>query len=264
MRPHQPRRSARSRRLQHHEQHPSSHDHDAGANPRRQPTMSLRCGPRIESGSFGMLPGHADLLTALVPSVVRWRTADGAARFCAVRGGVFTVSAGRNVSVACREGVVGDSLDELEAKVRTVRAQQLEADRKARVEQIRVHALAVRQLVRYLRPNPASAAPIEREAAVVRGTDFDRLARAAQRAVEREAAGSCRSRTLARRPARPDRGARLDRSSCRRCSVSSSAAGSTAAFGTGIFFSAPLLMVGAAIGFWSAWRWMHRQGVKQR
>ncbi len=31
-------------------------------------------------------------------------------------------------------------------------------------------------------------------------------------------------------------------------------------FGTGVFFSAPLLMVGAAIGLWSAWRWMHRQG----
>jgi ATP synthase protein I len=33
-------------------------------------------------------------------------------------------------------------------------------------------------------------------------------------------------------------------------------------FATGIFFSAPLLMVGAAIGFWLAWRWMHRQGGK--
>ena len=39
------------------------------------------------------------------------------------RGGVFTVSAGRDVAVACREGVVGDSLEDLEAKVRTVRAQ---------------------------------------------------------------------------------------------------------------------------------------------
>jgi F-type H+-transporting ATPase subunit epsilon len=48
--------------------------------------------------------------------------------------------------------------------VRAVRAQELEADRKARVEQIRLHALAVRQLVRYLRPNAAPAAPIEREA----------------------------------------------------------------------------------------------------
>jgi len=30
-------------------------------------------------------------------------------------------------------------------------------------------------------------------------------------------------------------------------------------YGTGIFWSAPLLLVGAVIGFWSAWRWMHRQ-----
>jgi F-type H+-transporting ATPase subunit epsilon len=118
-----------------------------------------------QSGSFGILPGHADLLTVLVPSVLRWRTADGAARFCAVRGGVFTVSSGCDVAVACREGVLGDSLDDLEAKVHAVRAQQLEADRTARVEQMRLHALAVRQLLRYLRPNPASAATSEREAA---------------------------------------------------------------------------------------------------
>jgi ATP synthase protein I len=29
--------------------------------------------------------------------------------------------------------------------------------------------------------------------------------------------------------------------------------------GTGIFWSAPLLLSGVVIGFWSAWRWMHRQ-----
>jgi len=118
-----------------------------------------------QSGSFGILPGHADLLTVLVPSVLRWRTADGTDRFCAVRGGVFTVSSRRDVAVACREGVISDSLDDLETKVSAVRAQETEADRKARVEQIRLHALAVRQLVRYLRPNPAPAAPIEPEAA---------------------------------------------------------------------------------------------------
>jgi len=117
-----------------------------------------------ESGSFGILPGHADLLTALVPSVVRWRTANGSTHFCAVRGGVFTVSAGHNVAVACREGVLCDSLEDLEAKVRAVRAQQTEADRKARVEQVRMHALAVRQLLRYLRPSPVTAAPVREEA----------------------------------------------------------------------------------------------------
>ena len=30
-------------------------------------------------------------------------------------------------------------------------------------------------------------------------------------------------------------------------------------FGTGVFFSAPLLMIGAVIGFTLAWRWMHRR-----
>ena len=29
--------------------------------------------------------------------------------------------------------------------------------------------------------------------------------------------------------------------------------------GTGIFWSAPLLLLGLAAGCWSAWRWMHRQ-----
>jgi ATP synthase protein I len=31
------------------------------------------------------------------------------------------------------------------------------------------------------------------------------------------------------------------------------------AFKTGIFFTAPLIMLGAAAGLWTAWRWMHRQ-----
>jgi ATP synthase protein I len=30
-------------------------------------------------------------------------------------------------------------------------------------------------------------------------------------------------------------------------------------FGTGIFWSAPLLLLGVVTGFWSAWRWMHKQ-----
>ena len=29
-------------------------------------------------------------------------------------------------------------------------------------------------------------------------------------------------------------------------------------FGTGVFFSAPLIMIGAGLGFWFAWKWMHR------
>ncbi len=28
-------------------------------------------------------------------------------------------------------------------------------------------------------------------------------------------------------------------------------------FATGIFFSAPLIIIGVIFGFWSAWKWMH-------
>lgn len=30
-------------------------------------------------------------------------------------------------------------------------------------------------------------------------------------------------------------------------------------FSTGVFFSAPLLMIGAGFGLWQAWRWMNRR-----
>ena len=104
------------------------------------------------SGGFGVLPGHTDLLTVLPASVVRWRKADGAEHYCAVRGGIFTVSNGSQVSVACREGVLGDDLERLEVAIHAERAELSDADRRARVEQTRLHARAVRQLMRYLRP----------------------------------------------------------------------------------------------------------------
>lgn len=104
------------------------------------------------TGSFGLLPGCADLLTVLPASVARWRGADGAEQFCALRGGVLTATGGSRVSIACREGVLGGDLAELEADARTARAASADAAAKAKVEQTRLHAGAVRQLMRYLRP----------------------------------------------------------------------------------------------------------------
>ena len=45
-----------------------------------------------ESGSFGILNGHADFLTALTVSVVSWHCTDDRQRFCAVRRGVLSVT----------------------------------------------------------------------------------------------------------------------------------------------------------------------------
>lgn len=105
-----------------------------------------------QSGGFGLLPGHADFLTVLPASVVRWRTPDGSEHCCAIRGGVMTVKNGERVAIACRHGVLGDDLQMLEAEVHSARAAQTDETARARVEQTRLHANAVRQLIRYLRP----------------------------------------------------------------------------------------------------------------
>ena len=109
-----------------------------------------------ESGSFGVLPGHTDLLTVLQATVVRWRSGGGATHYCALRGGVMTVTDGTAVAIACRQGTIGDDLASLEAEVAALRAAETEADRGARVEQMRLHARAVRQLLRYMRPRDAA------------------------------------------------------------------------------------------------------------
>jgi F-type H+-transporting ATPase subunit epsilon len=104
------------------------------------------------SGSFGILPGHTDLITALPPtSVVRWRSRASGLAFCVIRGGVLTVESGRQVAIACRQGTVGSDLAALEASVARMRHEEHEAHARARVEEVRLHAQAIRHLVRYLR-----------------------------------------------------------------------------------------------------------------
>ncbi len=110
-----------------------------------------------ESGGFGILPEHTDFLTALPASVLRWQGSDGVPHFCALRGGLMTVSGGTKVAVACREGLLGDDLAALEAEVAKMRADEEEDVRRARVEETRLHAQALRQLLRYLRPGTSGA-----------------------------------------------------------------------------------------------------------
>jgi F-type H+-transporting ATPase subunit epsilon len=103
------------------------------------------------SGSFGVLPGHADLLTVLPPSVMRWTREGEPTRYCALSGGVLTITGGDRVAVACRRATLGDDLEQLQDAVAAQRAAELDADRRARVEQTQLHARALRQLMRYLR-----------------------------------------------------------------------------------------------------------------
>lgn len=106
------------------------------------------------SGGFGIQPGHADFLTVLPASVVQWRedAAKGQWHYCAVRAGVLEVTGGNRIAIACRQAVMGEDLETLEAQVRSAREQEIEADRDARVEQVRIHTLALRQIVKRLMP----------------------------------------------------------------------------------------------------------------
>ncbi len=105
-----------------------------------------------ESGSFGILQGHADFLSALTVSVVSWRGAEPMQQFCAVRRGVLSVSSGDQVAIATRAAIVSDDLGRLEHVILAQFREDVEAERTARTESLQLQMEAIRQIVRYLRP----------------------------------------------------------------------------------------------------------------
>lgn len=104
------------------------------------------------TGSFGILQGHADFLTVLSVSVVAWRRADDRTRYCAVRRGVLRVNDGNEVAIATREAIVSDNLDHLEQVVVAQLRGALETERTGRTESLQLQMKAIRQILRYLRP----------------------------------------------------------------------------------------------------------------
>lgn len=101
------------------------------------------------SGGFGVLPGHADFLTSLTLSVISWERADASRLYCAVRRGVFSVNAGRGVSIATREAVVGDLATLAGAVLARFRA-DLDVERSERVDTARLQLAAIRQIMRHM------------------------------------------------------------------------------------------------------------------
>jgi F-type H+-transporting ATPase subunit epsilon len=105
-----------------------------------------------ESGSFGILNGHAGFLTALAVSVVSWHGIDGKQHYCAVRRGVLSVSKGSEVAIATRAAMPGDDLDHLERHVLSEFRNAIETERSARTQSLQLQVKAIRQILRYLRP----------------------------------------------------------------------------------------------------------------
>jgi F-type H+-transporting ATPase subunit epsilon len=104
------------------------------------------------SGSFGILPGHANFLTSVAIGVVTWKSGDGKRHFCAVRGGVLSVAGGQEIAIATREAIQGDDLATLDQTILARFRADLEAERTERVDSARLQLSAIRQIVSHLRP----------------------------------------------------------------------------------------------------------------
>lgn len=103
-----------------------------------------------ETGAFGILPGHADFITALTVSVITWRNHRDEEHYVAVRGGVLTVRDGNLVEVATREAVGEDTLHKLGRAVLARFREEAHAEEESRVSSMRLHLAAIRQIQRYL------------------------------------------------------------------------------------------------------------------
>ncbi len=106
------------------------------------------------TGSFGLLRGHADFITALDVSVLSWHRADGAEHYVALRGGMLEMRGGDSVAVATPEAVPGDDLHQLESETLVRFRTRRDDERAARIDAERLHVAAVRQIIRLLRPEP--------------------------------------------------------------------------------------------------------------
>ena len=105
------------------------------------------------TGSFGLWPGHEDLLAVLSVGLLSWRDAQDAWHWCALRGGVLTLQRGCELQIASREAVLGDDPAQLESTVLGQLRQRQQTEDHARRES---HQIEV-QLLRQLQPGRGDA-----------------------------------------------------------------------------------------------------------
>ncbi|MGP1628768.1 MAG: hypothetical protein ACTS5V_02410 [Giesbergeria sp.] len=103
------------------------------------------------TGSFGLWPGHEDLLAVLSVGILSWRDTQGAWHYCALRSGVLTLRRGCDLQIASREAVLGDDPAQLESTVLEQLRQRQQTEDHARRES---HQIEV-QLLRQLQPGRA-------------------------------------------------------------------------------------------------------------
>ena len=108
------------------------------------------------SGGFGIQPHHADFLTSLAVGVVSWEDAAGSRHYCAVQGGVLSVTGGQEVSVTTREAIPGDDITTLDQTILDRFGADTTAEQAGRIDSTKLQLRAIREIVRHLRPRMLS------------------------------------------------------------------------------------------------------------
>lgn len=98
-----------------------------------------------ENGAFGLLPGHADHVASLVPSVLVLRGDGGQEIFFGIDHGLL-VKRGHRVDMAVRRAVQGENLEILAETVEASFVDIDESERVARTALSRLEVGIVRQL----------------------------------------------------------------------------------------------------------------------
>ncbi len=103
------------------------------------------------SGRFGLWPGHEAFVTALEPCIVVYRDQHDQERFAAVDGGVLVLDQ-NVVSIACREAVVADDLEQIADRANAMLCQRKLEEKTARDEFAELQLTLLRQIKQAERP----------------------------------------------------------------------------------------------------------------
>ena len=102
------------------------------------------------TGSLGIRPGHAPLVSPLVPGIVMARRPGGSETYVAVNGGVVVVT-GEEVRIVSRQAVPGDDLGHLEDQVLTQFAHGSEEAKASRAAFEKMRIGFMRRMLEYER-----------------------------------------------------------------------------------------------------------------
>jgi F-type H+-transporting ATPase subunit epsilon len=123
-----------------------------------EPDLELRNATRVvardASGSFAILPGHADFVAALVPCLLEWTDAAGTTRYVGVPGGILRTTAGNRVEVMARRHYAGQTAAAVAAALRGNVGSERAADDTRRQALDRLEAEIAGQLARRLAAGP--------------------------------------------------------------------------------------------------------------